>query len=174
LETTSAYFDARLFEVPSVEEAIANIKWRCKFDGQKNSKRMLAQLFFNERELNGLSADAGIRKVREKLGIAWSDLEGPFKFGAFVKREEYMKEALNPRTGESVLARRTRIAPRSFDFDGEDLDFSTALLFARTWNDVDSLFPGNASAAPTAAVELPFTLKIPRVLVDRMPSNKKK
>lgn len=40
---------------------------------------------------------------------------GPFKYGVFIKKSLYEKEAQNPKSGETVIATRTRLAMAAFN-----------------------------------------------------------
>ena len=49
-----AVCDARVFQVPNIEEAAACVKW-CADDASKNSKHMFARTMFSYRQLQGKS-----------------------------------------------------------------------------------------------------------------------
>lgn len=54
LRRLPAVFDAHVFQVPNVEEAVACVKWRAD-DASKNSKHMFARAMFSHRQLQGKS-----------------------------------------------------------------------------------------------------------------------
>ena len=68
--------------------------------------------------------------LRERKGVRWEETPPFLRYGTFVKKEEYDKPAFNPKTQQAVLARRTRVVPRSFAYrDAEANHF----LLAKWW-----------------------------------------
>ena len=53
------------------------------------------------------------------------------RYGSYIKKEEYTKQAFNPKTQQPVLARRTRAVERAFELPG-DLE-SCDFLLSRFW-----------------------------------------
>ena len=72
----------------------------------------------------------GTGVAQAEKGVAWEDEPPFFRFGTYVKKEEYTKAAYNPRTQEAVSARRTRSSARSFALDEEA---AADWLLARFW-----------------------------------------
>ncbi len=81
-----AYFDARVFALPSAGEVSNYLKWRQQ-DCTRNSVSMAAQAHFSHKELQGLKRDAMIVKLDEEKGVFWYDYPDRFKFGAQTWRE---------------------------------------------------------------------------------------
>lgn len=142
-----AHFDARAFNVPSEAEAVENIRWRSRFDCEKNSKMMLAQHHYSPKELLHVPANAAVEKLLAEKGIDWDAMDPKFKFGTLTKKEQYFKDAVDRKTGHPVRAARMRAVSRSFAFvppadetaDSAGSPFLRAIVLASTWNAVDEL-----------------------------------
>jgi tRNA(His) guanylyltransferase len=91
---------------------------------------MLAQAHFKPAQLHGVDSRRMLAMLAEQRGVDWEQTPPFFRYGTYVKKEEYSKPALNPKTGEAVVARRTRASARSFELD----DASAAgFLLEKTW-----------------------------------------
>jgi tRNA(His) 5'-end guanylyltransferase len=85
-----AWFDARLYGVPSKEEAYNSVLWRIR-DAEKNSRSMFAQTYCSHKSLlkkNGLEQ---VEFCKETTGKDWNDVEDGYKYGFLTKRETYEK-----------------------------------------------------------------------------------
>jgi tRNA(His) 5'-end guanylyltransferase len=85
-----ATFDARIFQVPNLEEATNLLLWRF-IDARKNSVSMVAQAHFSPKQLHGKSSAERLEMLREK-GIEWEDFPAHLKWGTYVKRETVERE----------------------------------------------------------------------------------
>jgi tRNA(His) guanylyltransferase len=83
-------FDARIFNVPTLTEAMNAVLWRVN-DASKNSISMAARAYFSHKELQGVNSRQKIEMLREK-GIVWQDYPQFFRQGTFVKRETFETE----------------------------------------------------------------------------------
>ena len=108
VEASEAHFDARLFSLPSAERVHAYMRWRALQDCRRNSISMLAQAHFPAAQLHGVDARAMVRLLREEKGVEWSAQPAFFRYGSYVKKEEFTKQAFNPKTQQQ--ARRARAA----------------------------------------------------------------
>lgn len=140
VERCEAHFDARVFSLPSVSALVDYVRWRALLDCRRNSISMLAQAHFTPAELHGVDSRGMLALLSERRGVEWSETPPFFRYGTTLKKEVHWKRARNPKTGEEVLARRTRVAPRSFEFVPED---ASRYLLARTWPDEG---PGSGDA----------------------------
>ena len=131
VEASEAHFDARLFSLPSAERVHAYMRWRALQDCRRNSISMLAQAHFPAAQLHGVDARGMVRLLREEKGVEWSAQPAFFRYGSYVKKEEFTKQAFNPKTQQQVLARRTRAVERAFELpdDAEACGF----LLSRFW-----------------------------------------
>lgn len=79
-------FDARVWQVPNIEEAANVFLWRQK-DAMKNSVSMAAQTFYSHKQLLNKSTKER-KQMLLKKGVNW-DVEYPesFKKGTYIKRE---------------------------------------------------------------------------------------
>jgi len=78
-------FDARVFQVPSKQEAVNNVLWRCQ-DATKNSISMLAQCNFSHKQLHKLNSKELQYKLITEKGINWDNLPSSQKQGTFIKK----------------------------------------------------------------------------------------
>lgn len=81
-----AWFDARVFNVPSKIEAFNSILWRVH-DAKKNSKSMFAQKYCSHKELENLTGNEKIELAEKTTQNKWIDTPNGFKFGSLVKKE---------------------------------------------------------------------------------------
>lgn len=79
-----AFFDARVWQVPSIVEASNALLWR-EEDATRNSISMLAQHHFSHKQLHGISTKEMLDMLSAK-GIEWDDLEDEKKYGTHFKR----------------------------------------------------------------------------------------
>jgi tRNA(His) guanylyltransferase len=106
----AACFDARLFVVPSKEEALNCLLWRCKVDGVRNSVNGLARTLYSTRELQGKKTAEVIEMMKQEKGVIYAESVPSWALaGTLVKRELVQVEGVNEATGEKVGATRTRI-----------------------------------------------------------------
>lgn len=139
VHTGVAYFDGRIFNVPSEGEVLNNILWRSKHDCVRNSRSMLAQCYYSYNQLYKLSSLEMIEKLKQEKGIDWEACDPAFKYGTFVKKEIYMKEAVDQKTQKAVVVPRTRTVTKSIllnTYNRENID----LVMSKYWNG-DSLDP---------------------------------
>jgi len=87
----NAWFDCRVFGVPSDEEAFNAVMWRVR-DAEKNSRSMFAQTFCSHKELQNKTGLEQVQFCKEKTGKDWDLIEDRFKYGILVKKEQYQKE----------------------------------------------------------------------------------
>ena len=66
-ERSEAHFDSRVFTLPSLDRAVAYVRWRAVHDCRRNSVSMLAQAHFHHTQLDGLDARSMLRLLQEAL-----------------------------------------------------------------------------------------------------------
>lgn len=74
--TSSAMFDSRAFNLPK-EEVVNYLIWRQQ-DWERNSIQMLAQSYYSQKQMHGLSCDKLRTMVEQEHGIVWGNL-APYK-----------------------------------------------------------------------------------------------
>lgn len=79
------HFDARVFNVPNIDEAANAVLWRI-LDAEKNSIQMLGQAHFSHKQLHGLKGGQIKTKLEEEQGVVWGELPSRRKSGTLVKR----------------------------------------------------------------------------------------
>jgi tRNA(His) 5'-end guanylyltransferase len=79
-----AFFDCRVFNVPTKMEAYNYFLWRER-DATKNSISMAAQSVFNHKELQGKNSSDKQEMLFQK-GINWNNYPDFFKRGTYIKR----------------------------------------------------------------------------------------
>lgn len=95
-----AYFDARVFGVPSPVEAFNVFMWRSR-DCVKNSKSMFAQAYCSHKELQNKNGDEQIEYCKNKTSKDWNELEDKFKYGVLIKKELYEVPDNNPNSEQN-------------------------------------------------------------------------
>lgn len=78
-------FDARVWNVPNLEEATNVFLWR-EFDATKNSISMAAQSVYSHNKLNGKNGSEK-QEMLFKKGINWNNYPSFFKRGVYVQRK---------------------------------------------------------------------------------------
>ena len=112
------YFDARAFSLPSTLEVLENVVWRIS-DVKRNSKNNLGCQYYTPKELFKLSPSAVVQKLKDEKGVHWEEMPAPYKYGCFVKREQYKADFLDKKTGEvKGSTTRVRLASGCLDFHG--------------------------------------------------------
>jgi len=80
-----AFFDARAFVVPTLQEAYHVLLWRQQ-DAVKNSVSSLARAHFPHARLQGLSGPMMQELLHQEKGVNWNDVPARDKRGAFCRR----------------------------------------------------------------------------------------
>lgn len=82
---STAYFDARIFNVPK-EDVVNYFIWR-QNDAVRNSVQMLARFYFSHKEMQGKHNDE-VKSMLLEHGVDWNKLEGNKKRGTSVYKEK--------------------------------------------------------------------------------------
>lgn len=90
MESTLAFFDARVFQVPNVDEMFNAILWRQQ-DCTRNSISMAASAAYSHKELEKKSSSMKQEMLFQK-GINWNDYLPKYKRGSVVKKKLYYIE----------------------------------------------------------------------------------
>jgi tRNA(His) 5'-end guanylyltransferase len=102
-----AYFDARAFNVPCIEEVANTFIWRAR-DCVKNSKGTFAQAYCSHKELQNKNSEEQIQYTLENYNADWNTIEDKYKYGILIKKELYQKE-IDIHSGETGLCTRSRL-----------------------------------------------------------------
>jgi len=86
---TQGYFDARVFTLPSREEALNYFIWR-QIDCVRNSVSMLASCCISHQELMGKTVEQR-KTMLEERGQYWDNWPTPYKHGRVVRRTPTQK-----------------------------------------------------------------------------------
>jgi len=89
-------FDARVYNVPTLEEAVNSFIWR-EMDATKNSITMAASEYYSHKELMGKNGSEKQEMLFQK-GVNWNDYPSFFKRGTYIQR----KRVLKPFTNEEI------------------------------------------------------------------------
>ena len=120
----------------SEDEAFNSVMWRYR-DCIKNSKSMFAQSYCSHKQLFKKTALEQIQFCKEETGEDWNDIEDPYKYGIFIKKENYEKEVDITMTGKmSEMREKIKNTPRTvirsriisltksaFDYSKENVNF---------------------------------------------------
>ncbi|CAG9962917.1 unnamed protein product [Clonostachys byssicola] len=127
------HFDGRVFNVPTVEECLNNVLWRCRGDAVRNSVSAFARSFFSTRELHGKNQEEMIEMVRREKGIDYREAVPRWALeGSVVKKTLVELEAVNKKTGERALSTRTKTRCEDRGIT-EFSDATLALVKERHW-----------------------------------------
>jgi tRNA(His) 5'-end guanylyltransferase len=85
METPLAFFDARVFQVPNIDEMINTMIWRQQ-DCTRNSISMAASANFSHKLLEGKSGNEKQEMLFTEKGINWNDYKPKYKRGVVVKK----------------------------------------------------------------------------------------
>eukprot|EP00966_Prymnesium_polylepis_P190988 4426175-Prymnesium_polylepis.1 len=65
---------------------------------------MLAQAHFSAERLHRVDSATMLRLLLDEKGVDWNDCPPFFKWGTYIKKEEFDKPAFNPKTQQEVRA----------------------------------------------------------------------
>ncbi|KAH4131372.1 hypothetical protein HBH47_015510 [Parastagonospora nodorum] len=106
----TAHFDARIFAVPSIEEALNNLLWRCRNDAVRNSVSSFARTMYSTKEMHGKRAKELVAMMREEKGVVFEDAVPKWAIeGCLIKREQVDHWGRNGKTGEMEMTFRARV-----------------------------------------------------------------
>jgi tRNA(His) 5'-end guanylyltransferase len=121
----TAHFDARFFAVPSVEEALNCILWRCRNDAVRNSVNAFARTMYSTNEMHGKTSKELLEMMRIEKDVEFEKAVPRWAVeGCLLKREQVEHEGVNLKTGavEKTLRTRTRVEERGVrTFSAENL-----------------------------------------------------
>lgn len=84
-EKPFAFFDARSFAVPSLEEAVNHLIWR-EQDAVRNSIQLLAQSLYSQNQLHKKNS-SDLHDLLHDKGVNWNDEPSRFRRGGYFKRK---------------------------------------------------------------------------------------
>ncbi|KAF7552234.1 hypothetical protein G7Z17_g4456 [Cylindrodendrum hubeiense] len=103
------HFDGRLFNVPSVEECVNNVLWRCRGDAIRNSISGFARSLFSTKQLHGKNKDDMLKMAKQERGVIYEESVPKWALeGSIVKRTLVKTESVNIKTNEPVTVVRTK------------------------------------------------------------------
>jgi tRNA(His) 5'-end guanylyltransferase len=82
-----AFFDCRVWQVPTLCEAANVFVWR-ELDATRNSLEMLARAHFSHKALLGVGAK-GLHEMLHGVNVNWNDLPSAFKRGSYFGWKEF-------------------------------------------------------------------------------------
>lgn len=106
-----AHFDARLFQVPSLEEAVNAVYWRNSYDCVRNVVSKASAHELGHKKTFKLNTDQKVAAMRE-AGVDPAMLHPSILFGCFCKTEHVQKQGADgtPYTRNEVLRFSTRMS----------------------------------------------------------------
>lgn len=106
----TAHFDARLYAVPSAEEALNCVLWRCRNDAVRNSVGAFARTMYSTKEMHGKTTQDLLEMMRNEKCVNFEEAVPQWAIeGCLLKREQVEHEGVNLKTGEIETTLRTRI-----------------------------------------------------------------
>ncbi|KAI1404444.1 glycoside hydrolase family 55 protein [Hypoxylon fuscum] len=156
----TAHFDARFFAVPSVEEALNCILWRCRGDAVRNGISAFARTLFSQSQMQGKTSAELVEMMRCEKNVIYEEAVPKWAIeGCLVKREFYEHEGVNPQTGQAVVTTRTqtRVEERGIrEFSSENLQLVTDRYWNTTGSSDVELVPVIADTSPVAKANATF------------------
>lgn len=127
-ENKLAHFDARVFQVPTVDEMINCILWRQQ-DCTRNSISMAASANFSHKSLEGKSGKEKQEMLFTEKGINWNDYRVKYKRGAVIS-----KKAITMYEGEDGTAyiRNKWLPDYNIPIFSQDKDYLRKLVEVET------------------------------------------
>jgi tRNA(His) 5'-end guanylyltransferase len=146
-----AFFDCRVWNVPSLEEACNTFMWR-ELDASKNSISMAGQSVYSHKELQHKHSGE-IQEMLFQKGINWNDYPSFFKRGSYIRR---IPKAIKFSTAEIDKLPAKHLARTNPDllFERQVIETVEYPPLNKVTNRVDVLFKG---AEPKTLAELPFS-----------------
>ncbi|KAI8935269.1 hypothetical protein NX059_007858 [Plenodomus lindquistii] len=119
----TACFDARFFTVPSIEEALNCLLWRCRNDAVRNAVSGFARTLYTSKQMHGKRTGELLEMMEKEKGIKFEDAVPKWAIeGSLMKREQFEHEGVNLKTGEveKTFRTRTRVEDRGVRVFSED------------------------------------------------------
>lgn len=95
------HFDARVFQLPSIEEAANAILWR-ELDAMRNAVSMTAHHMFSHKSLQGVSTG----EMRQRIAEAGVDFQS---YPTFFRRGTYLARRAVPQEHDGVVLSRRKV-----------------------------------------------------------------
>jgi len=102
-------FDARAWQVPTLEEAANYFLWR-EQDCTKNSISMAARHYYSHRELCN-KCGVEMQDMLHEKGVNWNDYPPTFKRGTYVRREKVVRKFTTEELEKLPLRHEARTNP---------------------------------------------------------------
>jgi tRNA(His) guanylyltransferase len=119
-----AVFDARVFQVPDMNEALNCILWRSRYDCTRNSVDKFARQSFSAKQLFRKNTTEKIAMMA-KIGIMYEE-KAPLwvQHGTTIKKVLYFVACIDQYTGQKTACMRTNVVDREIHYK----DFSASLV----------------------------------------------
>ncbi|KAI0384730.1 glycoside hydrolase family 55 protein [Hypomontagnella monticulosa] len=96
-----AHFEARVFTVPNIEEALSYLIWRCCEDARGNSIRAFARTMFSQGQVDGKTSAQLIEMMRQEKDVVYEEAVPEWAIdGCLVKPELQHYEFEGPTTDQ--------------------------------------------------------------------------
>lgn len=105
----TAHFDGRFFCVPSVEETLNCLLWRCRGDAVRNSVNAFARTMYSTKQMHKKTTEELLDMMEKEKGVIFKESVPKWAVeGSLMKREQFEHEGVNLKTGEREVTLRTR------------------------------------------------------------------
>jgi tRNA(His) guanylyltransferase len=111
-------FDARVWNVPSLEEAANTVLWR-ELDAEKNSVAMAAQAVFSHELLLGKNKEQ-MKQMLQQIGKSWENLSIECQRGVYFKKIATRKKFSREELELLPLKHHARVNP-DFEFERSEI-----------------------------------------------------
>jgi len=143
-----AFFDCRVWQVPTLEEAANVLVWR-ELDATRNSIQMAAQAVYSHKELLNKN-NSEMQEMLHQKGVNWNNYSDWCKRGTYVQRKK--------RSRLLTVEERERIPEKYRPVEGAEVERTDTVLLelppiTRIANRAAVLFYGEIPALKSDAVE---------------------
>jgi tRNA(His) guanylyltransferase len=106
----TAYFDARFFTVPTVEEALNCVLWRCRSGVVRNNVGAFARTLYTTKALHLKNTHQILEIMKVEKGVVFEEAVPNWAVErSMVTKERSQYEGKSPKTGKVELTARTRM-----------------------------------------------------------------
>jgi tRNA(His) 5'-end guanylyltransferase len=120
-----AFFDARVFQVPTDTEAYNAFLWRTK-DCERNSKNVFAQSILTHKQCMHKTSNELVEVCKE-MGFNWNLLNDRYKFGVLWKKGTMEVDAVDFYTKNPIKVKRSYFLEISKQWNFNDTDVTYVL-----------------------------------------------
>lgn len=134
-----AFFDCRVWQVPTLEEAANTLLWR-ELDATKNSISMATRAYYSHKAMYKKTGDE-MQEMLWQKGINWNSYPSCFKRGTFIQKQKILRKFTGQEIEKLPIQHDARKNP---DLEVERTEIRVVEMppFAKVTNRIDVIFHG--------------------------------